>query len=334
MNLYNRMMTSDFAYELLGKKDYIFLYAKTQRKAKEGGEKRGSRIKEDLKPSKYYEIEYFSQGTSNEGKIEEGFRVSGFDNQSKEYHSLRKREMYDFLDHLFSFGKKLVVDFTLMNTRFLGSFCAFLNMFQWDEVYFCYTEPGKYNKNEHDDYDLKNTTMGFDQIPGLETFSDSSTECDWVVFLGFEGSRLMRLEEESPSSRRYSIPHISIPAMKTNWHNAAMNANSQFFELKINNQEKLDYVSAINPFETYNRLTCLSHNNSNVRLVISPIGPKPVMLGCVMYVIENENEMLLFDNPYQEGSNTAEYGASHFYDLSYFVRSVKNKRFIDEEEGE
>lgn len=332
MNLYNRMVTADFAYELLENKEYIFLYAKTQLTSKERVEKRGSRVKEELKPLKYYEIEYISKGISSEGKIEEGFRVAGFDDQSKEYDSLRKTDMYVFLEHLFSLSKNLVVDFTLMNTRFLGSFCALLNMFRWEEIYFCYTEPGKYNQNENDDYDLKNTTMGFDQIPSLETLSDSSTECDWVVFLGFEGSRLMRLEEESPASRRYSLPYISIPAMKTNWHNVAMKANRQFFELKISNQEKLDYVSATNPFETYNRLICLKNNNSNVRLVISPIGPKPVMLGCIMYVLENENEMLLFDNPYQEGSNTVEYGASHFYDLSQFVHSVKNKRFIDKEE--
>lgn len=325
MNLFNRMMPADYAYKLLNGKKYIFLYANP--KTKEGLEKRGTRVKEDMSPLRYYEIEYFSTGTSKESKIEEGFRIKGYDGLSKEYLSLRKRDMYLFIEHLFSLSKNLVVDFTLMNTRFLGSFCALLNMFQWEEVYFCYTEPGNYKKNEQDKYDLKNTTMGFDQIPNLETFSDSSTECDWVVFLGFEGSRLMRLEEESPSSRRFSLPYISIPAMKTNWHNAALDENSQFFELKISNQEKLDYVSAINPFETYEKLTYLKHNNANVRLVVSPIGPKPVMLGCVMYVLENEDEMLLFDNPFQEGNNTEDYGASHFYDLSQFVRSVKNKRF-------
>lgn len=325
MNLFNRMMPTDFAYELLNGKEYIFLYANP--KTKEGLEKRGTRVKEDISPLKYYEIEYFSTGTSKESKIEEGFRIKGVGDFSKEYASLRKKDMYLFLDYLFSISKKLVVDFTLMNTRFLGAFCALLNMFSWEEVYFCYTEPGKYKKNEQDKYDLKNTTMGFDQIPSLETFSDSSTECDWVVFLGFEGSRLLRLEEESPSSRRFSLPYISIPAMKTNWHNAALDANSQFFELKINNQEKVEYVSAINPFETYKKLTYLKNHNANVRLVVSPIGPKPVMLGCIMYVLENEDEMLLFDNPFQEGNNTEDYGASHFYDLSQFVRSVKNKRF-------
>lgn len=325
MNLFNRMMTAEFAYELLNGNEYIFLYANPR--SREGLEKRGTRVKEDISPLKYYEIEYFSKGVTKENKIEEGFRIKGFDGLSKEYISLRKKDMYSFLECLFTHCKNLVVDFTLMNTRFLGAFCALLNMFQWENVYFCYTEPGRYIKNEQNKYELKNTPMGFDQIPGLETFSDSSTICDWVVFLGFEGARLMRLEGESPSSMRYSLPYISIPAMKTNWHNIAFDANSDFFELKTNNHEGLRYVSAINPFETYDELTKLKKDNANIRLVISPIGPKPVMLGCVMHVLENEDEMILFDNPFQEGNNTEDYGPSHFYDLSQFVRSVKNKRF-------
>lgn len=329
MNLYNRTMTADFAYELLQKQDYIFLCAKTQ--LKEGIEKRGAKVKEELNPLKYYEVEYFCKGVNEEGKIEEGFCVSDYKKASIEFSSLRKKDMFSFIKTLFLNERKIIVDFTLMNTRFLGALCAILNMFAWEAVYFCYTEPGEYNKNNNDDFDLKNSTMGFDQIPGLETFSDSSSECDWVIFLGFEGSRVMRLEEESPSSRRYSLPHISIPAMKPFWHNYAINANRLFFELKINNQETIEYVSAINPFETYHRLIDLRNNNSGVRLVVSPIGPKPVILGCIMYVLENENEMLLFDNPYQEGSNSDDYGETHFYDLSEFVRLIKNKRYFEEE---
>ena len=330
MKLFNRIMPAAFAYELLKDKEYIFLYVNP--KTKDGLEKRGTRVKQNINPVKYFEIEYFSTGTSKENKIEEGFRTKGFNGLYKEYCSLRKNDMYPFLEYLFSISKNIVVDFTLMNTRFFGAFCALLNMFQWEGVYFCYTEPSEYKKDEQDKYDLKNTTMGFDQIPSLETFSDSSTVCDWVVFMGFEGSRLMRLEEEAPSERRFCLPYISIPAMKTNWHNVALDANNEFFELRMNNQETLHYVSAINPFETYAKLTDLKRTNANVRLVISPIGPKPVMLGCIMYVLENEDEMLLFDNPLQEGNNTEDYGASHFYDLTQFVHSVKNKRYIVEEE--
>lgn len=332
MELYNRMMLKEFAHELLEQKEYIFLYASLG--PTEEPEKRGGYLKSQLCPEHYCQIEYLNQGISAEGKIVEGFRITRENGETREFLSLRQKDMQQFLKELFSECQKLVVDFTLMNTRFLGSFCAILGLLSWEEVYFCYTEPGKYNKNENNDYELKNVTMGFDQIPGLETFSDSSAECDWVVFLGFEGSRLMRLEEESPTNRKYSLPYISIPSMQPNWHNVALNVNQEFLELKIRDRDMdiLKYVSAINPFETYNSLKKLRENNNGVRLVISPIGPKPVMLGCVMYVLENENEMLLFDNPYQEGSNTTECGVSHFYDMTYFIRSVKNKRFEDEEE--
>lgn len=331
MDLYNRMMTAEFACELLNEKEYIFLYANPQKGEKGIIEKRGTRAKEVLTPKKCYKVEYFGKGFSKEKKIEEGFRSIGINNEIDEYASLEKEDMYIFLEKLFNQSKILLVDFTLMNTRFLGSFFSFLYLFNWEEVYFCYTEPGMYNKNDRDNFELRNTTMGFDQIPGLETSSDSATECDWIVFLGFEGSRMMRLQEEAPASRRYSLPYISIPAMKTSWHDTALDANMEFLKLKINKRESINYVSAVNPFETYRSLTHLKKTNSNVRLVVSPVGPKPVMLGCIMYVLENEDEMLLFDNPFQEGNNTEEYGLSHFYDLSQFVKSVKNKRYSEEE---
>lgn len=330
MDLYNRMMTDEFAYKLLKDKEFLFLTTRMMRGDKEEVEKRGIRVREQLNPSSLYEIEYFRMGLSDEEKILDGFRVYTEDKLWEEFSSLRRNDMYSFLEKLYKLNKNLVVDFTLMNTRFLGSFCAMLSMFEWDEVYFCYTEPGEYSKNELDDFDLKNSTMGYEQIPNLETKSDSSEICDWIIFLGFEGSRLMRLEEGAPSSKRSSAPYVSIPAMRTHWHNYALDANREFFELRGSDREKLGYVSAVNPFETYHELMRL-RGNADTRLVISPIGTKPVMLGCIMFVLENEQEMILFDNPYQEGSNTIEYGKTHFYDLSQFIHTVKNKRYSEED---
>ena len=113
--------------------------------------------------------------------------------------------------------------------------------------------------------------------------------------------------------------------MNPHWHNMAINANRDFYELKVD-KEVTEYVSSLDPFETYQRLNEIKENSTD-RLVISPIGSKPVFLGCVMYVLENEKEILLFDNPVQAGSNSDEYGESHFYDLTQFVRAVKNSRF-------
>lgn len=330
MDLYNRMMTDEFAYKLLRGKEFLFLTTRMKATDQEEVEKRGIRVRERLNPSNLYDVEYFREGLSAERKIVDGFRVYTKNKLWEKFSSLRRKDMYSFLEKLNLINKNLVVDFTLMNTRFLGSFCAMLSMFEWGEVYFCYTEPGEYSKNESDDFDLKNITMGFEQIPNLETRSDSSEKCDWIIFLGFEGSRLMRLEEEAPSSKRFSVPHVSIPAVRTHWHNYALDANREFFELRGSDREKLGYVSAINPFETYHKLMQL-RGKADTRLVISPIGTKPVMLGCIMFVLENEQEMILFDNPYQEGSNTIECGKTHFYDLSQFIHTVKNKRYLEED---
>ena len=323
MKLYNRKMSFAFAQEILQYKDYVFIYADSF--LGDGNEPRGERIKETLHPASYYKIKYICQGITTEQKICEMFETMDEHEAKKVYESLRRKEMHKFLAQIYEKNKKLVIDFTLMNYRFLGSLVAFLNEFKWEEVYFCYTEPGTYRKNTDSRIKYQNNNMGIEQIPGLETISDSSTVCDWVVFLGFEGSRVMRLEEDAASNRRYVLPYISIPAMNPHWHNMAINANRDFYELKVD-KEVTDYVSSIDPFETYQRLNEIKENSTD-RLVISPIGSKPVFLGCVMYVLENEKEMLLFDNPVQAGSNSDEYGESHFYDLTQFVRAVKNSRF-------
>ena len=326
--MFNRTVPMFFVKELLAEKDYLFLFAKADNATIDN---RGHRLKTWLRPGKWCEVEYKCDSLKNEQKIVENFNVTFWDGNRKSFFSLRKNDMLTFVKCLSKISIRLVVDFTLMNTRFLGSFFAILNMVSWEEVFFCYTEPGEYIKDEDNKgFSFKNITMGFEQIPNLETLSDSTNICDWIVFLGFEESRAMRLAEEASDSRRYTLPFISVPAMKPNWHNYAVTSNRQFFELKIKDSEKIDYVSATDPFDTYHKLIQLRNETVNIRLAISPIGPKPVMLGCIMYVLENEDDMILFDNPFQESSNTIKFGASHFYDMTQFVKLIKNNRFVKE----
>ena len=326
--MFNRTVPISFVHELLANKDYLFLFAKADNATIDN---RGQRLKSLLNPSKWCEIEYKCHRLNSEQKIIESFNVTFWDGKRRSFYSLRINDMLTFEEFLDKISNRLVVDFTLMNTRFLGSFFAILNMVSWEEVYFCYTEPGAYIKSEDNNgFSFKNVTMGFEQIPNLETISDSSENCDWIIFLGFEESRAMRLAEEASDSRRYTLPFISVPAMKPNWHNYAVTSNRQFFELKIKDRERIDYVSATDPFDTYQKLTQLKNETVSTRLSISPIGPKPVMLGCIMFVLENEDDMILFDNPFQESSNTIKFGESHFYDMTQFVKLIKNKRFQEE----
>lgn len=322
--MFNRTMPLNFARQLLNRKSYVFVCPKfTENNL---AESRGYRLRELLQPSCFIEVEYTCSGTDADNRIRESFKIYCPNGEEREFLSLRKNDMVAFIKYLRTISAVLVVDFTLLNTRFLGSFFAILSLIDWDEVYFCYTEPGAYNKcNDTTGFDLKNITMGFEQIPSLETLHDSMELSDWLVFLGFEGSRAMRIEEETSSYRRYTLPFICIPPMKPAWYNYAIEANSQFFELRVKDMDGVDFVSATNPFDTYQVLNRFKGKAEH--LIITPLGPKPVMLGCIMYVLENVDDMILFDNPFQDGSNTKEFGPSHFYDLTQFIKTVKNTRY-------
>lgn len=76
MKLYNRMLSADLANKMLAKKKYVFISAANYLSSKEQPEKRGERIKEELRPLKYCAIQYFHKGVSKEGKIVEEFKVT------------------------------------------------------------------------------------------------------------------------------------------------------------------------------------------------------------------------------------------------------------------
>ena len=145
--------------------------------------------------------------------------------------------------------------------------------------------------------------------------------------MGFEGERLQKLDEEASPGRKYVIPVMCIPAMNAEWHNYAMDANLNFID-KLEEHEGFKYVSAVNPFDVYNFL--VNEKEQGVRMKISPIGTKLTILGSIMYIIENSEDMLLTDNPFQGNENTKEYGKSYYYDLTYFIKRATNRRFSKE----
>lgn len=330
MKLYNRVCKMECVKKILENQEYCLV--QTDVRNRQNVEERGLRIAEELSPEKIIQISYHQKGVSSEKKIVDYFSVD-YGSQTIKYESLHKNDMYKFVQDLNNNFKYLIIDFTLMNIRFMGAFLAVLPMFQWDGIFFGYTEPGEYYRDEREKFDLKNSPLGYEEIPGLESLGDITGQCDWIVFFGFEGSRLMRMVDEAPITKNTIIPFISIPAMQVGWHNFALDSNMDFFELHKANSESIEYVSATNPFEVYRRLEKIQKENMGIRLVISPLSTKPVILGTLMHTLENCNNMILFDNPYQEETNTYACGTSFFYDLTYFIDKVQNTRFRRENNG-
>lgn len=332
--LYNRIGGLELVKDLALSDEAAFIYEVPDWQVKKGKCKsRGFQCREKLQPSNQISIKYERKGVDAEKAILESFAASFNEGVYEEYDSLDIESMCSFVDKVYAHYKTLIVDITLINTRLLGAFLAVLPYYEWDKVYFCYTEPGQYMEkdkvNDEDEtmgFDLKYSMQGFDEIPNLQTMVDNTTDCEWVIFMGFEGSRLIKLNWEAEPNRRYIIPVMCIPSMHIEWHNYAMEVNMRFLD-SIGETEHLKYVSAINPFEVYNFLTTEKARQNGLRLKISPVGTKLTVLGSIMYVIGSMEDMILTDNPYQEDENSIDFGNSYLYDLTYFVKQVENRRF-------
>jgi len=329
--LYNRVCNVIVGKEISNCKDVIFIFGSPTWNEKKGepSKSRGNICKGKIQPSDWIEVEYQRRGISQERTIMDGFSIKSNVFSDNNYDSIDIDSMSLFIDIINSQYKSIIVDITLLNIRFLGAFLAVLPYYKWDMLYLCYTEPGEYIEKDEKGtryFDLKYSTLGFDEIPNLQTEGDNTTDCEWIVFMGFEGGRLGQLEEEASPGRKYVIPVMCIPSMRAEWRNYAIEVNMDFIE-NLKEHEQLKYVSAVNPFEVFEFLT-KEKQNTRLRMKISPVGTKLTVLGSIMYIIENSEDMLLTDNPYQEEENAIDYGESYCYDLTYFIKTVKNKRFV------
>lgn len=332
LGLYNRMCNLEMLSAIMEKEDALFIYGKALWQKKEDLEKsRGDICREFLHPRHSIQLEYQCEKVNEQKLIDDKFCVWQEDDTVEKYDSLDFVEMKRFLANLNQAYKYLVVDITLMNIRLLGAFLALLSEFQWEGVYCCYTEPGEYiqkkEKNERK-FDLKTVTLGFDEIPNLQAMSDGLGECEWIIFMGFEGSRSQLLHEEAAPGRKYTVPVALIPPMHAEWYNYVIDANMEFME-HAGGTESIKYVSAVNPYEVFNFLD--GERKDGLKLKISPVGTKLTALGSILHVIKHPYDMLLTDNPIQEEENSLKYGKSYGYDLTYFFNNVKNERFQAEE---
>lgn len=336
--LYNRMCGLEILSTIVKKPDTLFIYGKTlwekDKKDNDLEKNRGDICKEILKPEHSIQLKYLCKGVNSQKLIDDMFEVWYNNGTSDKYDSLDDVEMKSFLMKLNKIYKYLIVDITLINIRLLGAFLAIISEFEWDGVFCCYTEPGEYiQKKEEEErkFDLKTVTLGFDEIPNLQTMWDGLGECEWIIFMGFEGSRLQLLQVEAEPGRKYTVPVALIPSMHAEWYNYVIESNMEFMET-IGKLERIKYVSAVNPYEVFNFLEKERYENkaNDLKLKISPVGTKLTALGSIMYVIKHPDDMLLTDNPVQEEENSLSYGKSYGYDLTYFFKNVSNVRFQEE----
>lgn len=183
-----------------------------------------------------------------------------------------------------------------------------------------YTEPQRYEKTDFDEdqYWLTEDFLGIRPAPGYAKSLAPQDHFILVSILGFEGNRFQAIFDHlQPLSNRI-IPIVGFPAFKPGWKGIALAANRAVLETTGCAYE-LQYCNSACPFDVYERLRAIRTSFPSAQLVIAPLGPRPLTLGCAFYLLRDANCLLTYDNPVERKYRTLGVEKCHFYHVTHLL---------------
>jgi len=189
-----------------------------------------------------------------------------------------------------------------------------------------YVEPGEYTRTptptEGTIYDLSEKISGIAPLPGFATLGDvGDDQYAFVPLLGFEGTRLIHVNEHVQAPGDATVPVIGVPGFRLEY---------PFVSLKGNRKPLVDgrywvnvrYATANCPFDLFFSLRGIMRDFQRGYLRIAPIGTKPHGLGAVLFALSAEDRVeLIYDHPIRKTGRTTGSGRLCLYDISTFVAS-------------
>lgn len=122
---------------------------------------------------------------------------------------------------------------------------------------------------------------------GYGGMSDDMSHSQLVIFMGFEGILSAKVNEDIRYSKLKLVNNL--PSFYEKYKDICVINN---YDLLTSGHEKVSYVPANNPFETYNFLSEQLIDNETA--CIAPLSAKPVALGVCMYALDHENVRIVY----------------------------------------
>ena len=122
---------------------------------------------------------------------------------------------------------------------------------------------------------------------GYGGMSDDMSHSQLVVFIGFEGILSAKVNEDIRYSKLKLVNNL--PSFYEKYKDICVINN---YDLLASRHEKLSYVPANNPFETYNFLS--EQLSDGETACIAPLSAKPVALGVCMYALDHESIRVVY----------------------------------------
>lgn len=184
----------------------------------------------------------------------------------------------------------IYIDSTNLVLQIYSYIYAFLvDIVGCEKICFLYHEARNYkNPKEYKYHDGVITTVQ------LECFRERDIKKkELIVYLiGFEGMLTMAIDREKEPEKKIIIN--GFPSYLLSYKDVSILNNSHLFS----NNYTVDYCTATNPFQTYNKLDSIyKRYGENYKITIAPCGSTPSSIGAVMFAATIEDVSIIVSRP-------------------------------------
>jgi hypothetical protein len=208
------------------------------------------------------------------------------------------------------------------------------------KVLVVYVEPSLYSRSsaplEGQIYDLSDKITEISPLPGFAVLAPKKAETLFIPLLGFEGSRLKYIIEQTQPANEHIFPIIGLPGFKPWYVFETLKGNKASLS-ETHSWQSIRYAPGDCPFSCYYLLTDLYSRFKDQHIKIAPIGTKPHALAAVMFVLNHPQIEIIYDHPVRKPGRTDGSSKLHVYHVSSivkpnptrtqdFIRSLRTRR--------
>lgn len=227
-------------------------------------------------------------------------------------------ECHDFVDRLSKMIQcSIMIDSTSLDIPELALIFKGLLSREDVNIDILYVEPAEYSQErstspENESYNLSDEIVGFEGagIPMITTPVSDGMDKKFIFFAGFEESRIANAFETFDVRSDEAQIVFGMPAFNLGWELVSFKKNIKV--LKENDlQGRIGFCSASCASSALDYLRSVRCDDSAVHLL--PLGTKPNTVGVMLYLSENENAKLLYDQPRKKKGRSVGVGQKHLY---------------------
>lgn len=210
-----------------------------------------------------------------------------------------KQLQIDFLKN-----EKIAIDISCFTKPYFFALLKYLKE-KWDisDITIFYTEPLTYifPPGQYLSYKSGFGPLSIIEMPGFPGKDLRKSRKTLIVLLGFDGDLSSFVYEEIAPDELIAIN--GFPAYSPKYKDISIISNE-----KLLNNSGIDvetqYVTANNPFETFNILENIVNDREDSFITIAPLGPKPMALGACLLAIAHPSVRIIYPLPERYANKT------------------------------